>query len=248
MDLLGFEFVEFVSQEPGMLERFFDALGFVKVARHRKKDAALYRQGGINLVVNNEAGTDASWFGTEHGIGLRVKDARAAHMHALELGAVPLELHTGSLGTGLPALQGIGGGPLYLFDAVETGESIYDIDFEFIPGVARCPAGYGLTAIDHVGHAVYGGRLSYWAALYGSLFDSRAIRCFDIEAPFRGEGIKHIALAAGNLDGTVRRLHAAGVPLTTTPMTSSCRLPDVCFEFVQGASDISSDRARMCAL
>jgi 4-hydroxyphenylpyruvate dioxygenase len=39
----------------------------------------------------------------------------------------------------LPAIKGIGGAPLYLIDRFEDGKSIYDIDFEFLPGVERRP-------------------------------------------------------------------------------------------------------------
>ena len=42
MELNGFEFVEFASPEPGVLEPVFDKLGFEKVAVHRSKDVALY--------------------------------------------------------------------------------------------------------------------------------------------------------------------------------------------------------------
>ena len=51
MGLDGFEFVEFASPEPGVLEPVFHALGFEAVARHRSKKVTLYRQGGINFIL-----------------------------------------------------------------------------------------------------------------------------------------------------------------------------------------------------
>jgi 4-hydroxyphenylpyruvate dioxygenase len=45
MGLMGFEFVEFASPMPGVLEPVFAQMGFVHVARHRSKDVDLYRQG-----------------------------------------------------------------------------------------------------------------------------------------------------------------------------------------------------------
>ena len=54
MGLCGFEFVEFASPAPGVLEPLFERMGFSLVARHRSKDVLLYRQGGINFVANRE--------------------------------------------------------------------------------------------------------------------------------------------------------------------------------------------------
>jgi 4-hydroxyphenylpyruvate dioxygenase len=152
MGLMGFEFVEFASPTPGVLEPIFEKLGFTKVAVHRSKDVVLYRQGEINFIVNNEPKSAAAYFAAEHGpsacgMAFRVKDAHKAYARALELGAQPLEIPTGPMELRLPAIKGIGGAPLYLIDRFEDGKSIYDIDFEFIEGVERNPKGHGLQ--DH---------------------------------------------------------------------------------------------------
>jgi 4-hydroxyphenylpyruvate dioxygenase len=90
----------------------------------------------------------------------------------------------------LPAIKGIGGAPLYLIDRFDegdsTGKSIYDIDFEWIPGAARHPAGHGLKLIDHLTHNVYRGRMAYWAGFYEKLFNFRQIRYFDIQGEYTG--------------------------------------------------------------
>jgi hypothetical protein len=67
MGLMGFEFVEFASPTPGVLEPVFEALGFQRVAVHRSKDVALYRQGEINFIINNEPKSYAAYFAAEHG-------------------------------------------------------------------------------------------------------------------------------------------------------------------------------------
>ena len=41
MGLNGFEFVEFASPKPGVLEPVFEVLGFKAVARHRSKKVTL---------------------------------------------------------------------------------------------------------------------------------------------------------------------------------------------------------------
>jgi 4-hydroxyphenylpyruvate dioxygenase len=86
----------------------------------------------------------------------------------------------------LPAIKGIGGAPLYLIDRFEDGQSIYDIDFAFLPGVDRRPRGHGFTIIDHLTHNVYRGRMEYWGRFYERLFNFRQIRYFDIQGEYTG--------------------------------------------------------------
>lgn len=191
MGLMGFEFVEFASPTPNSLEPVLELLGFTLVARHRSKDVVLYRQGGINFIVNREPGSAAAYFAAEHGpsacgLAFRVKDAHKAYARALELGAQPLEIATGPMELRLPAIKGIGGAPLYLIDRFEDGKSIYDIDFEWLEGVDRHPKGHGFTVIDHLTHNVYRGRMAFWANFYTKLFNFREIRYFDIQGQHTG--------------------------------------------------------------
>ncbi len=191
MGLMGFEFVEFASPTPNMLEPLFEKLGFSLVARHKSKDVVLYRQGDINFIVNREPKSLAGYFAAEHGpsacaLAFRVKDSHKAYARALELGAQPIEVPTGPMELRLPAIKGIGGAPLYLIDRFEDGKSIYDIDFEFLPNVDRHPRGHGLRVIDHMTHNVYRGRMAYWAAFYEKLFNFRQIRYFDIKGEYTG--------------------------------------------------------------
>ena len=191
MGLMGFEFVEFASPEPNVLEPLFEMMGFSRVATHRSKKVVLYRQGDINFVVNNEPESVASYFAAEHGpsacgMAFRVRDSHHAYKRALDLGAQPVELPPGPMELRLPAIKGIGGAPLYLIDRFGDGTSIYDIDFEFIDGVDRHPKGHGLTLIDHLTHNVYRGRMAHWSAFYERIFNFREIRYFDIKGEYTG--------------------------------------------------------------
>src|SRR4051795_1788171 len=56
----GFEFVEFCHPEPAALGQLFETMRFAPVARHRSKAVTLYRQGGINLILNAEPGSFAA--------------------------------------------------------------------------------------------------------------------------------------------------------------------------------------------
>ncbi len=204
MGLMGFEFVEFASPTPGLLEPIFENLGFTKVAVHRSKDVVLYRQGDINFIVNNEPKSAAAYFAAEHGpsacgMAFRVKDSHKAYARALELGAIPMEIPTGPMELRLPAIKGIGGAPLYLIDRFEDGKSIYDIDFEFIEGVDRHPKGHGMKIIDHLTHNVYRGRMTYWAGFYEKLFNFREIRYFDIQGEYTGLTSKAMTAPDGKI-------------------------------------------------
>ncbi|UTW11400.1 4-hydroxyphenylpyruvate dioxygenase [Marinobacterium rhizophilum] len=187
----GFEFIEFASPTPGVLEPIFEMMGFVKVARHRSKAVDLFRQGNINFIVNSEPKSMAAYFAVEHGPGacamaFRVKNAKQAYEKALELGAQPVDMPTGPMEVRLPAIKGIGGAPIYLIDRYGDEGSIYDIDFEYIDGVECNPEGCGFHTLDHLTHNVYRGRMSYWANFYESIFGFREIRYFDIKGEYTG--------------------------------------------------------------
>jgi 4-hydroxyphenylpyruvate dioxygenase len=204
MGLMGFEFVEFASPAPNVIEPVLEMLGFTKVADHRSKDVALYRQGDINFIVNREPKSVAWYFAAEHGpsacaMAFRVKDSHQAFRRALELGAQPVELRAGPMELNLPAIKGIGGAPLYLIDRFGDGKSIYDIDFNFIDGVDRHPRGHGFKIIDHLTHNVYRGRMGYWANFYERIFNFREIRYFDIKGEYTGLTSKAMTAPDGKI-------------------------------------------------
>ena len=191
MRLDGFEFVEFASPTPNILESVFKMLGFTLIAKHRSKNVALYRQGDINLILNREPNSYVSYFSEEHGpcvcgMAFRVKDAHFAYSRALEMGAQPIDIPVGPMELRLPAIKGIGGAPLYLIDRYQEGSSIYDIDFEFIEGVGRHPKGCGFKVIDHLAHNVYHGRIDYWSNFYETIFGFRQLRYFDVKGEYTG--------------------------------------------------------------
>jgi 4-hydroxyphenylpyruvate dioxygenase len=204
MRLDGFEFVEFASPDPEQLETVFHMLGFEAVARHRSKDVTLFRQGGINFVLNKEPRSHANYFVQEHGpavcgMAFRVEDAHHSYTRALELGAQPIEIPTGPMELRLPAIKGIGGAPLYLIDRYTEGNSIYDIDFEFFDGIERYPEGCGFDQIDHLTHNVYRGRMEYWAGYYEKLFNFHEARYFDIKGEYTGLHSKAMTAPDGRI-------------------------------------------------
>jgi 4-hydroxyphenylpyruvate dioxygenase len=204
LGLDGFEFVEFSAPEKGLLEPVFEAMGFTRIARHRSKDVDLWRQGEINLIANYEPRSPAAYFAAEHGpsacgMAFRVKNARYAYEEAIARGAEPVETRTGPMELRIPAIRGIGGAILYLIDRYGEGLSIYDIDFEYLPGVDRHPVGAGLKVIDHLTHNVYGGRMAHWAGFYERIFNFREIRYFDIKGEYTGLTSKAMTAPDGKI-------------------------------------------------
>ena len=204
MGLQGFDFVEFVSPEPELVETLFRNLGFTHIANHRSKDVALFRQGDINLILNREPKSHGSYFLGEHGagacsMGFRVKNAQQAYELAIENGAEPVDVPTGVMELRLPAIKGIGGSLIYLIDRFSDGNSIYDIDFEYLPSVDKHPKGFGFKVIDHLTHNVYRGRMAYWADFYERIFNFREIRYFDITGEYTGLTSKAMTAPDGKI-------------------------------------------------
>jgi 4-hydroxyphenylpyruvate dioxygenase len=191
LGLDGFEFIEFCAAERGLLEPVFEKLGFTHIARHRSKDVELWRQGEINLISNYEPRSPAAFFAAEHGpsacgMAFRVRNARVAYDEAIARGAEPVETRTGPMELRIPAIRGIGGSMIYLVDRYGDQLSIYDIDFDYLPGVDRNPIGAGFRVIDHLTHNVYGGRMAHWGQFYERIFNFREIRYFDIKGEYTG--------------------------------------------------------------
>jgi 4-hydroxyphenylpyruvate dioxygenase len=191
LGLDGFEFIEFSAPEKGLLEPVFERMGFTRIARHRSKDVDLWRQGEINLIANYEPKSPAAYFAAEHGpsacgMAFRVKNARVAYDEVIARGAEPVETRTGPMELRLPAIRGIGGAMIYLVDRYGDALSIYDIDFDYLPGVDRNPVGAGFKIIDHLTHNVYGGRMAHWGSFYERVFNFREIRYFDIKGEYTG--------------------------------------------------------------
>ena len=197
----GFEFVEYAAPDPKALGRLFEQMGFAAVARHRHKDVLLYKQGGVNFIVNAEPRSFAQNFARRHGpsvcaIAFRVKDAAAAYERLLERGAWGVESRPGPGELSIPAIKGIGDSLIYLVDRYaenDYGNTIYDVDFRplagfeaFWRGDAPAPAGAGLVYVDHLTHNVHRGRMDEWAEFYQRLFNFREIRYFDIEGKLTG--------------------------------------------------------------
>ncbi len=199
----GFEFVEYTAPDTGHLARLFERMGFSRIARHRSKDVALYRQGAINFIVNAEPNSLAQRFAREHGpsvcaMAFRVKDAARALRDAVAAGAKEVRGAVGPMELNIPAIEGVGGSLIYLVDR-HTGPSIYDIDFVMEPGADPNPPGAGLVEIDHLTHNVGKGRMNFFQDFYHRVFNFHEHQYFDITGEYTGLTSRALASPCGKI-------------------------------------------------
>jgi 4-hydroxyphenylpyruvate dioxygenase len=199
----GFEFIEYTAPDPAALVAVLERMGCPAVARHRSKNVTLYRQGGINFIVNAEPQSFAQAFARLHGpsvcaMAFRVRDAAKAYERALGLGAKGVMGKIGPMELNIPALEGIGGSLIYLVDRYGD-RTIYDVDFVPLAGAEAAPRGVGLVEIDHLTHNVHRGRMNEWAQFYERLFGFREIRYFDIEGQHTGLHSKAMTSPCGKI-------------------------------------------------
>jgi 4-hydroxyphenylpyruvate dioxygenase len=214
MGTAGFEFIEYAAPNPAAMGEIFQKMGFKPIAKHRRKDVTLYRQGEINFIINGEADSFAQRFARQHGpsvcaIAFRVEDAAKAYERALSLGAWGFANQAGPGELNIPAIKGIGDSLIYLVDrwrgkngAKESdigNIGFYDVDFEPLPGAELNPVGNGLTYIDHLTHNVHRGRMDEWAGFYERYFNFREVRYFDIEGQVTGVKSKAMTSPCGNI-------------------------------------------------
>ncbi|GAB1594656.1 4-hydroxyphenylpyruvate dioxygenase [Lysobacter claricitrinus] len=187
MGINGFEFVEFAAPEGqgGAMCDYLERLGFTAVAKHKSRAITLFRQGGVNFLLNEEPNSFASKFAEAHGpsaCGFAIrftKPTTEVLAHATSNGGEEIN---GVGAVDALKINGIGDCMLYLID---DGANVYE-DYVAIPGVDQNPRGFGLTFIDHLTHNLFLGNMQKWSDYYERLFNFREIRYFDIKGAKTG--------------------------------------------------------------
>jgi len=178
LGLDGIEFIEYATSRPQALGQVLEMMGFRPVARHRSREVLLYRQGGMNVVINAHVGGRPSDRPNNRqptetpvitAVALRVRDAAAAYQRALERGAWAVPTHVEVMELNIPAIHGVGSSRLYFVDRYRDF-SIWDVDFVPIPTVDQKPA--ALAGLHWFGLVQYVGtdRLDDWTEFYRELF------------------------------------------------------------------------------
>jgi 4-hydroxyphenylpyruvate dioxygenase len=206
MGIDGFEFVEFAAPDAAPLKALFERMGFRPVLRHKTRPLTVFRQGGVNFVINEDPDSFAADFAKAHGpcaCGFAMRFKRpAAEVLATVLGngGEAIVDKEASKAVDAPVVKGIGDCMLYLVDRYGDAGSIFDADYAPIPGAEQNPKGFGLTFIDHLTHNLYFGNMQKWSDYYERLFNFREIRYFDIKGVKTGL----VSKAMTAPDGVVR--------------------------------------------
>ena len=171
----GIEFIEYTTSHPQALGQVLENMGFKPVARHRSREVTLYRQGGMNLVVNANP-EDARMSGAADGepvisaVAFRAQDALKAHTRCIELGAWTVPSHAQAMELHIPAIHGPGSTRFYFVDRWKEF-SIYDIDFKPIPTVDQHPKSIADMSYFGVVQYIGAGRSADWLAYFENIFD-----------------------------------------------------------------------------
>jgi len=175
----GIEFVEYATRKPQALGQVLEMMGFQPIARHRSREILLYRQGGLNVVVNAHPDEARA---ASHGkdepsisaIAFRVRDARAAYHRVLEQGAWEVPTRAEVMELNIPAIHGAGGSRLYFVDRYHEF-SIYSVDFVPIPSVNQDPPATAGIHFFGIVQYIGPGRSYDWIEFYQALFGAQLI-------------------------------------------------------------------------
>ena len=168
----GIEFVEYATSRPQEFGALLQKLGFRAAARHRSREVVLYRQGGMNLIVNAHSPKRPT--PALSAVALRVRDAAFAHQHSLDLGAWDQPTRAAAMELNIPGIHGAGDSLIYFVDRYQDF-SIYDVDFVPLPGSEpRPPALAGLHWFGIV-QSILADRTGDWLDFYRTLFGFAAL-------------------------------------------------------------------------
>ena len=172
----GFAFLEFAVDQTSRraLGAFLETLGFRLAGRHRSKDVELFRQGGINLILNAEQDSAAAEHFQLHGpsvcaMAIQVDDAGRAMARARALLCSEWQEQRGVDERVLPGIRASDGTLILLIgpDDLGEGSTSWENDFHMLP----LPVEDGLTRIDHVAQALPTGSMNsfvlFWHAVFG---------------------------------------------------------------------------------
>jgi len=169
----GIEFIEYTTSRPQALGQVLEMMGFRPIARHRAREVLLYRQGGINVIVNAHilampGGAESTDRPVIAAIALRVRDAAVAYHRALERGAWAVPSRVEVMELNIPAIHGVGKSRIYFVDRYDKF-SIYDVDFVPIPNVDQHPP--AVAGLHFFGIVQYIGndRTEDWTEFYREL-------------------------------------------------------------------------------
>ena len=169
----GIELIEYATSQPQAFGALLQQMGFATVARHRSREVVLYRQGGMNLIVNSSSSvpgkSELEKTPAISALALRVRDAGQAYRHSLDLGAWEIQAHADAMELNIPGIHGVGDSLIYFVDRYQDF-SIYDVDF--VPLASTDPKPPAVAGLHWFGvvQAILNDRTGDWLDFYQNLF------------------------------------------------------------------------------
>ena len=194
----GVEFIEFTTRgaDAEALGELLSSMGFVHAGDHVSKKVALWRQGEIRIVLNQETTGFASSAYAMHGtsicdVGLRVQDAVATSERAVALGASPFKQAVGPGEMEIPAIRSVGGSVLHFIDEASGLSDVWSVEFR--EAGVRPDGDAGLRRVDHVAETMSYDEMLSWSLFYTTIFDMHRTPMVDVIDPdglVRSQAIK----------------------------------------------------------
>lgn len=187
----GMPFIEFSAIDAAPIADVLKRSGFEEIARHRTKSITFWRQGEIDVLLNDDPSTYGYGFAERHGpcisaIAFRVANVELGRDRSIENGIVVYDGDRGEIPVDTLAMDGIGHSLLYLMTR-EQEEHIKST--EFIPhegATLRQVEGAGFYEIDHLTHNVMEGNMNRWADFYRDTFNFREVFYLDTKGQKTG--------------------------------------------------------------
>jgi 4-hydroxyphenylpyruvate dioxygenase len=188
--LSGIEFVEFAVDDAARVElgNFLVALGFRRAGTHRSKEVELWRNGGVNLVLNAEPDSAASERFAQLGpsvcaMALRVDDPARLVAWAEALLCPVWRERTGEGERRIPALRAPDGTLVYLVENPATGtRPIWEDDFRLEPATEA--EGANLLGVDHAAQALAPGMLDSFVLFYRAVLGLEPDALWELPDPY----------------------------------------------------------------
>ncbi len=189
--LLGIAFLEFgVDEVSGrLLGALLQQLGFRLAGRHRHKELMLYRQGGINLILNADPYSFARVHFLEYGpsvcaIGLATDDPVRALSRAIALQAPRFDGRFGPEDPPLPAISAPDGSVIYFIDAALGADGLFEKGFALGPDEAPAQAEAQLQTIDHIALGLATDALDTWVLFCRAVLGMQPGESLELSDPY----------------------------------------------------------------
>ena len=168
----GIEFIEFAvdPQAAATLEAMLTGLAFRRERQHLTKQVTLWRQGAVNIVINQENSGHSGDVMKNHGpsvcdMGLRVQNAAETQDRARALGTPAFDQSVGLGELNIPAIRGVGGSVIHFIDEQSDLHRVWDIEFAPV-GHAKAIQPAGIRRIDHIAQTMPFDEMQSWLLYY----------------------------------------------------------------------------------